>query len=786
MMKYDLGVGEFENWVVAETRFSTKYLGKAESIMMLGNGYLGLRSATDEPYLGETRDLLVAGTFNKFNDDEVTEIPNAADVTRLDIQIDGERFSLEFGETAEYFRSLNLKSAELTRSFVWTSPRGKVLRFIFRRFVSMVDLHLIACKVEVTALNDAVELIVDSGIDIRMTNSGSQHFSDGVRRIHDRSFIQQVQTTNESKIDFVVSTHNLILIDGRPPEAPGVMEMDRRKVWMHYLLTIEKGETLRLEKLSSVWTTRDRTESGVEPTLDQIKTDALEHLRLSVGKGYDGLQAESAAAWGSKVWGVYDIDVEAERPFDLLAIRFAIYHIVCMTPSHDDRMGIAAKGLSGEGYKGHSFWDTELFILPFYSYSHPEVARSLLTYRFRGLAGAHKKAAENSYRGAMYPWEMAWPTDGEVTPVWGAVDVVTGKQTKIWSGFIEQHITADIAYAVSLFHQITGDEQFMLDCGYEMIIDTAIFWLSRFEHNAELDRYEITNVVGPDEYKEHADNNAFTNYMAKFNIELALAYADRLQQQNLERYDELSSKLGIPAFREEAAAKLTRIYIPLPNEEGLIPQDDKYLTYPSIDLAPYKNREKVGMLFYEFSLDQVNRIQVSKQADVVILLYLLGYLFPPDVIRRNFDYYEARTLHDSSLSLSTHAVMANDLGYSDMAYELFHQAARIDLGENMKSSDAGIHAASIGGIWQIVVLGFGGVRVIDGELTVHPRLPKGWKRLSFTIRWKGAPIVFDVTQDRVRVSPPEGTSISFLLERVRKQIDTVSVFALASQGGRVV
>lgn len=769
MMKYDLGAGEFENWIVAEDAFSTHTLGKAESIMVLGNGYLGLRSATEEPYLGEVRDLLVAGTFNKFDEDEVTELPNAADVTRLDIAVDGERFSLEFGHTAGYIRQLNLKTAELTRSFVWTSPAGKDIRFVFRRFVSLVDLHLIAIKVEVTPLGEDIRFTLDSGIDIRMTNCGSQHFSDGERRIFDRTFIQQVQTTNESKIDFVVTTVNSLLVDGEPPASQGVMEMDRRKVWMHYDLAVSAGQTLTLEKLTTVWTTRDLAAGGL--SLDALKQGALDHLRESSARGYDALQRESADAWQARVWSVYDLEIDTEQPFDLLAVRFALYHLVAMTPAHDDRMSVAAKGLSGEGYKGHCFWDTEIFILPFYIYSRPEIAKSLLTYRYRGLAGAHKKAEENGYRGAMYPWEMAWPTDGEVTPVWGAVDIVTGKQTKIWSGFIEQHITADITYALWLYYQVTGDEAFMEECGYEMVIDTAIFWLSRLEFNAEKNRYEITDVVGPDEYKEHADNNAFTNTMAYFNVDLAEAYAAKLRDTKPDLFRRLSAKLDIPAFEKEAKEKKDRIYRPQPNEDGLIPQDDRYLTLKSIDLSPYKNREKVGLLFYDYNLEQVNQIQVSKQADVVILLYLLGHYFDPETIKRNFDYYEARTLHDSSLSLSTHAVLASDLGYRDMAYELFQRASRIDLGENMKTSDHGIHAASIGGIWQTVVLGFGGLRTVQGELQLHPRLPKTWKRLAFTIHWHGEPVHFELTQTHARIVPSEGQALRIKVEGVNRVIE---------------
>ncbi|EOS58856.1 glycoside hydrolase family 65 protein [Paenibacillus barengoltzii] len=757
---------ELDNWVFSEVRFDPLALGKCEAIMSLGNGYMGLRSATEESYIGEKRNLFVNGTFNKFDEFEVSELPNAADLTKLDIRIDGKPLSLETGTVTVYERRLNLRDAELVRCFVWEHD-GKKIGFVFRRFVSLDHLHQIGMRVEIRLLAGGANLSISSGIDGQVTNSGSQHFHEGEKRIYDKTYLELIQTTTESKIDFVLGAVHELKVNGRKTEVAPKMDIDRRRVGVTYSLDLAEGDTLVCEKLATVYTSRDK-EFPEGTTLETIRQTALKTLKEMRLTGYDELFRRHRAAW-STVWERYNFEIKSESRFDLLALRFAIYHLVAMTPAHDHRMGIGAKGLSGEGYKGHSFWDTEIFILPFYIYSNPEIARSLLEYRYLGLEGARAKARQNGYAGAMYPWEAAWPSDGEVTPVWGAVDVVTGEQTKIWSGFIEQHITSDIAYAVWHYYQATGDRDFMNRCGFEMIFDTATFWASRLEWNEAKQRYEINDVVGPDEYKEHVDNNAFTNYMAHFNIELAKQYYYMLQEEDMELFQCLNAKLNLEQAISEWEAKAAHLYLPQPNREGIIPQDDTYLLKQQIDLTPYKRQARVGSIFDDYNLDQVGEMQVSKQADVLMLFFLLEDRFQPEVKKANYDYYEEKTLHDSSLSMSTHCILANDLGDCTLAYELFRRAAEIDLGPYMHSSDAGVHSASLGGVWECVVMGFAGVRMLGGELHLNPRLPKEWEELSFPIYWQGRrlEIVLDHSNLYIRIEEPGEMELLVHGQRIR-------------------
>lgn len=746
MMNYTKGTGEFKNWIVAEDIFNSSNLGKCEAAMCLGNGYMGIRSSTEEKYLGETRDHFVSGTFNKFDEFEVTELPNIGDFTHLNIAIDGKRLDLEKGEIKDYSRELNLKTGVLTRSFVWKNE-GKEYKFLSRRFTSLKTLNLLAMEVEITPLSDLTKVTISSGIDGQMSNGGSQHFHEGEKRIYDKKFIEMITTTTQSKIDFIqMTTHNL-KIDEKISEIAPELNMDRRKVNVKYEIELKKNQKMTFEKLSTVNTTRDLVHEKRD--LKEIREFALNQLKELTEKGFKNLLEESIQEWNKK-WARIDIQISSESDFNQLAIRFAQYHLIVMTPAHDSRMGIGAKGLSGEGYKGHSFWDTELFIMPFYTYTMPEVAKSLAKYRFETLVGARKKATDNGYSGAMYPWESAWKDDGEVTPVWGAVDIITGKATKIWSGFIEQHITCDVAYALWQYYMVTKDEEFMENSGFEMLFETATFWASRLEWNEEANEYHINEVIGPDEYKEHVNNNAFTNYMAHWNLNLAIEYYNRLQKEKPEVFARLNKELNLDENFKIWSDKVGKIYLPQPREEDLvIPQDDTYLSKEIIDLTKYKNQEHVGSMFKDYNLEQVNEIQVSKQADIMVMFYLLENRFSNDVKRANWNYYEPKTLHDSSLSLSTHCVLASDMNDKEMAYKLFTRAAEIDLGPNMKSSDHGIHAASLGGVWQCIVNGFAGVRMLGGDLRIDPKLPESWTELVFPLNWHGVELKVQVNKDKI-------------------------------------
>lgn len=750
-----MNYGKMEQGIIREDTFDPEKLGKCEAIMSLGNGYLGVRSATEEHYRGETRGAFVAGTFNKYDEQEVTELPNAADMTAMDLFVDGERFLLTENNAEEYTRELDIHTGELMRSVIWTSKSGKKVKFRFYRIVSLKRLHVMAQRVEIQPQDAAVTVKLQSGIDGRMTNTGSQHFSDGDKRFYDKRYIQFVQTTCQSKIDFVNTTTHRLMLDGTEIDEDAQVYIERRKVFAGYEAEAAAGQTLVIEKYSNVYTSRDLELEG--KSIAEIQEISLQTCRETGAIGYEALKEESAQQWKAEVWDQAPIQIEGNA-MDQFAVHFAQYHMRLMVPKHDSRMNIGAKGLSGEGYRGHTFWDTEIFLLPYYCFTDPEAARKLEEYRYLSLPGAHAKAEHNGYQGAMFPWESAWLDDGEVTPEYMDVDILTGLPVKVWSGFIEQHITSDVAYGAWQYSVITGDEDYMDKYGYELIMDTAVFWASRLEKTGTDGKYHINDVVGPDEFREHVNDNAFTNYMAHWNMKKAMEYYHILKDTKPEIFARLNEKLNLDAAYEAWKDGCEHIFLPVPTGENVLPQDDRYLSCRDIDLTKYKEQEHVGGITRDYNLEQINQIQVSKQADVLVLFFLLENEFSPEVKKATWEYYEKRTIHDSSLSLSTHAVLACDMGETKMAYDLFRKAAMIDLGTFMGSSDAGIHAASFGGVWQCVVYGFGGVRMLDGSLRINPILPEGWKKLSYTILWKGQKLAVEVSKEKIQIRNLTGSA----------------------------
>ena len=751
MMRYDFGQGPLENWIVGEDCFDPEHQGKCEAILCQGNGYLGQRAALEEPYVGQTRDLLVSGTFDRFDEEEVTELPNLPDLTNLQLYMNGERFTMASGNTEQYRRQLNLRNGELERSLLWKDTAGRRYSIRFQRFVSLAREHILGFRCTVTPMDADVRLRVDSGIDGRTTNTGTSHFHEGEKRIFDNRILRMISVTVQSGVTCCLSAVHRCQLDSEDAAWDILPVIDRRQMLMQGCLTVPSGHTFTLEKICCVTTSRDQTLDNEKDAARCAAENCMTLLEEARTLGYSALLLESAACWEA-FWARSDIRVASARPFDQLLIRFALYHLHIMVKRGDPRVGIGAKGLTGEGYKGHSFWDTEIFLLPYYIFTEPETARTLLRYRYLGLQGARRKAAENGYQGAMYPWEAAWVDDGEVTPLWGAADVVTGKQIPILTGMIEHHITADIAFAVQLYRTVTGDDAFMRDCGYEMLMDTARFWVSRLEWDGTRSAWVIRDVIGPDEYKEHVDNNAYTNYMAAYNLRLGLEAIRQVELLGGETEKRLKKLFDFAQLREDIVDRLAKLYLPQPDAAGIIPQFDGYMNLKHIDLTPYKQSDVVGTIYQDYNNEQISSFQVHKQADTLALMLLLEELFTSETKQLNYDYYEARTLHDSSLSKSTHCVLAADLGRLEQAYSFFAGCGEIDLGPKMNTSNMGIHTASMGGIWQSAVYGFGGVRVVGDHLRLEPHLPPAWRELCFCILWHGSSLRLRITPEAAEIA----------------------------------
>ncbi len=743
---YNNGKGKYKNWVAAEINFIPEHSGKWETIFSLGNGYMGVRAAAEEGYIEEHRGCYVAGVFDKFPG-EVTELINFPDWVNFEINLAGERFDLKRGRILHYSRQLNIKEGLLLRDVEWMSPMGKKTRLTFRRFVSFSNIHSAVQKVSITPLNYSGTVEFLSGINGQVTNSGVQHLKESRLRFISGRIILIGEKTQESNIRIAVAAGHEFFINNRKIKVKERVQTGRRRIGVKGVCTVGRGETFRCEKFISIYTSRDKSlNKDRKPSETAVEDRAIENLKSIKDTGYAALLKEHKEKW-NRTWEKADIVIEGPD-FDQLALRFSIFHILQMTPVHDNRLSIAAKGLSGEGYKGHVFWDTEIFLVPFFVYTFPDIARNLLLYRYHSLDGARRKAAGKGFKGAMYPWESA-DRGAEETPEWGAVDIETGEPIRIWSGELEQHITSDVAYGVWNYFLATGDYDFMCDYGLEIMLETARFWDSRLEYNSEYDRYEINNIMGPDEYSERVDNNTFTNYMVKLQLERTIRFSEWVRKNAYDKWTGVSLKIRFKDRElEDWREKAGKIFINIDKATGFIHQYEGFTGKKVIDLSKY--RGKVGAILEEHSWEDIMKMQVVKQADVIMLLYLAGDDFTGKIKKINWDFYEPKTLHDSSLSSAVHAMVAADIGDPEKSYRYFDESLRIDFGENYNSSSEGLHSASLGGNWQAVVNGFGGIRIkTDGGLRIQPHLPEKWKSLQFNFTWHGHICNIHIKKDEI-------------------------------------
>ena len=475
-------------------------------------------------------------------------------------------------------------------------------------------------------------------------------------------------------------------------------------------------------------------EDGYTARLVAVDRDGPAHdaLARATAHGPARLLARHRRAWRDR-WLDADVAVRG----DGLAqrdLRFALYHLIIAGDPESDRASIGARALTGPGYRGHVFWDTEVFCLPFFIWTHPETARALLVYRYRTLPAARAKAARMGYAGSLYAWESA-DTGEETTPEW--VTLPNGTQLQVLTGLQEHHISADVAWAVWQYWQITGDDAFVAEMGAEIVMETARFWASRTTVDAA-GAHHICEVIGPDEYHESVDDNVFTNVLARWNLRAAGSLCDR--------FPDVAGRLGVTAGErekwEEVAAGLVVLFDPdtLLYEQfaGFFEREN----VRAVDLAP---RPFTGEMVV--GVDRLRTTQVIKQADVLMLRVLLPDEVDLRVQEANYRYYEPRTSHGSSLSPAMHALVAARVGDLDDALSYFHLAGGVDLDNRMGNAADGVHIATMGGLWQAAVFGFGGVRADGDAVRIDPRLPGAWSGLTFPIRWRGTRIVVDVRGD---------------------------------------
>ncbi len=719
-----------DNWIISEDEFEINALGSRETMFTIGNGYLGTRGTFEEGFPGETAATLLHGVF----DDApigFTELANTPNWLDLRFYLGGQHFRLDEGKIISYQRNLDLRTATLSRSVTWLSPAGNTLRFDFERFASLSDEHLLALHCRITSIDYQGPFEIRAGMTGRVDTNGWLHWNCRQQGITEEGIAFLCLQTKKSGIA-LCEAFNLKISGAEQVEE---VYWDGMCVPEKVIKTsLQTGQSICVEKIVSLFTSRD---------VPDPRASAVAVLRTSETKGYEQLWSEHCARWNEE-WKYSNITIEGDAKADR-ALRFGLFQLLIAAPRHDDRVSIEAKSLSGFGYHGHIFWDTEIFILPFFTYTRPEIARNLLRFRYHTLAGARKKAKDKGFEGACYAWESA-DSGEETTPRWALTP--DGGVVHILCGDIELHITVDVVYAIYQYWQTTGDDAFMLDFGAEIILDTARFWENRVEWNEKQDRYEISDVIGPDENHEHVNNNAYTNVMVRWNLQRGLEIYQWLKEKDPEKVHVLVEKLHITDNSLSEWQKIIeKIYFGFDRDSGLFEQFSGFYDLKPLDLVSLEPRTRSVQSI--FGVEEAQKYQIIKQPDVLMLLYLLDTYHDRKILKANWDYYAHRTdlTYGSSLGPAIQSIMATWIGDSEEAYRLFMLAAGTDLEDKRGNAVDGIHAATHGGLWQACVFGFGGLQFTADGPVAFPRLPEGWKRLRFGIQYQDEHYDFDIHPD---------------------------------------
>ncbi|MGV8983327.1 glycoside hydrolase family 65 protein [Clostridium sp.] len=729
-------------WNIPLNEYNSYDNKKYETLFTLANGYRGMRGALEFSSKGN-RGNYIAGIFDK-SQSQVTEIVNLQDPLGFNIYIEDEKLDIDECVLQSFKRELDMHSGILHTRFIATTKNDKSVEIKCERFVSRNKINRWGAKYEITPLNFNGKVFIENYIDGSVTNgtwdvmNKTKHFK--VRSICDSSpGIALTIETNDN------STKVLELTTLMGENESGNIFKTRR--YSKFGETVsEVYETYMIEgKISTI------LKYGISLRDKDTKCDLLtagaKEIKDFIKDGYETELGEHKKIW-EKIWSEIDIKIDGDEKAQI-GIRFNLFQLSASAYDGDTKVSIAAKALHGEGYKGHIFWDTEVFMLPFFIYTRPKVAKALLMYRYNTLQGARENAAITGYKGARFAWEAA--DEGlEVTPKWG-VDY-DGNAVRIWTGDEEYHINSDIAFGIVEYYRATNDKEFLVNYGIEILLDTAKFWQSRVEYSKVEDRYEISSVIGPDEFHEHVDNNVFTNYLAKWNIEKALFFKDWLKTEDNVVYKVLCSKLGLndEDFKLwDIMAK--KMYIPKSEDGMIIEQFEGYFELADIEITQYDENEMP--VWPDFEGNKLGETQLIKQADVAQLMIMLPEEFPDEVKKSNYEYYEKRTMHKSSLSPSMYSILGLAVGDRQNAYKYFMKAIFTDLEDNQGNTDFGLHAAASGGSWQSAIFGFVGLRVNkEGILNINPWLPEQWEGLSFNINWKGSRVSISIFKDNIEVS----------------------------------
>jgi len=752
-----------DEWNVIEKRFNPEFLAQLETMMALGNGYLGMRGCPEEGGPNAENSTLINGFYEThpivYGEEAYgfaktgQTICNVTDSKIIKLFVDDEPFWLPDANLLRYDRRLNMQSGTLDREILWETPAGKQVLIRSRRLVSFVDRHVAAIFYSVRLLNAEAHVVISSEMGANEPsaaidrNDPRQTRAFSGRVLHHRTSysndrrIVLCHTTEKSHLTLVCAT-DAVLETSCPHTCKVVHTEDFGQV--AFTIEARRDRPIQLTKYMVYHTSQTASPEELcgrgEWTMDRVTTQGFQQLLVAQEHYLNDF-------WRRSDVRVRDIREDRTKRSTLeiqQAIRFNLFHIL-QASARAEGTGVPAKGLTGQAYEGHYFWDTEIYLLPFLIYTSPRIARNLLMFRYKMLPQARARAKELGHRGAMFPWRTI---GGEEASAYYA------------AGTAQYHINADIMYALRKYVQATGDEPFLRECGAEMLVETARLWLDLgFYSKTKSGKFCINGVTGPDEYNAVVNNNAYTNLMARENLRYACETVEFLRTKEPETYAALVHKTGLEPSEVDAWLRAAEnMYVPYDETLKIVPQDDGFLDEEPWDFKNTPPDHYPLLLFYH-PLD-IYRKQVIKQADVILAIFLLGDLFSLKEKKRNFEFYDPFTTGDSSLSSCVEAIIAAQTGDIDKAIRYGMAALLMDLADVGGNVKDGCHIASMGGTWMMLTYGFGGMRDNDGMLSFWPRrAPEDNAILRFPLTYRGQMLEIELARNEVQYALREGEGL---------------------------
>ncbi|MEY2963659.1 MAG: hypothetical protein RL754_920 [Bacteroidota bacterium] len=753
---------EVDPWKIIERGWSAENHPKSESLFSIGNGRMGQRANFEEAYSGKSLqgsyiagvyypDKTRVGWWKNGYPEYFAKVLNSCNWIGINVDIDGESLDLAKATSVDdFYRELDMQGGLLVRSFVATLPSGKQVGVRAERFVSIVADEIGAINYSVKALNFDGTITLTPYLDFDVENEDSNYdekfwltSGEGVKE----GTLYVSATTKKTGFVASVAMRNSLKMNGAEVAWEATAAVEPMLVSESMAVAVSAGTELVLEKYAAVLSSMNH---AVEALDQNAVTAALE----AQAKGYEALKNEHVAAWHAK-WETSDIIIEGDEEAQQ-GIRFNIFHMNQTFTGVDDRLNIGPKGFTGEKYGGSTYWDTEAYCLPFYlATAEPSVAKNLLLYRYKQLDKAIENAAKLGFTNGAALYPMVTMNGEECHNEWEIT-------------FEEIHRNAAIAYGVFNYIRHTEDWNYIAEAGMEVLLGISRFWAQRVNWSGEKQGYVMLGVTGPNEYENNVNNNWYTNRMASWTMEYTLEAYEWLVANAPAELERIAAKTNLDAEGEFTKWRdiIEKMYYPYNEELGVFMQQDGFMDKEQLNASDLDLNERP--INQNWSWDRILRSIFIKQADVLQGFYFLNHLYDTATVKRNFDFYEPKTVHESSLSPCVHAILAAQIDYPEKAYEMYLRTSRLDIDDYNREVHEGLHITSMAGTWMSVVQGFGGMKIIKeskGVENLHftPKMPENWKSLSFSIVWRGATIKATLDHSGMTVQHMAGGSVTFFV-----------------------